>query len=124
MTKVLKIRKVITSLLKTVHLEVHHESATDDASYPFLVYDLPDSTDDGSMENFVLEIDGWDLPIDGDSTKLEVLMGEVDKLMHRKTTTIDGISLSFYREGRTTIRDPDKRLRRRQYTYQVRVHGE
>lgn len=124
MTKVLKIRNVISSLLDTVQQRNYYESAPDGVAYPFLVYDLPDSTDDGSMENFVLEIDGWDSPSNGDTTELETLMGEMDKLIHRKTTMIDGISLTFYRESRSPIKDPDTRLRRRQYTYQVRVHGE
>jgi hypothetical protein len=132
MSKIIKIRTDIQSFLKSIHpnvtidgkskSRVHYEAAPDDTPYPFLVYDLTNSTDDGTMENFVLEIDGWDK--NADTTDLETMMSDLDAGLHRRTTVVDNVSLTFYRENRLTVPDPDSRLRRRQYVYQIRVYGE
>ncbi|MED4016997.1 hypothetical protein [Sutcliffiella cohnii] len=130
--KMIKIRQYISELLELVHPDVeidgekhprvHFQHADDDSIYPFLVFDLPNSYDDGSMENFVLEIDGWDNK--SDTIPLETLMGEVDKELHRHTVVFDDVGMTFYRENRLSLTDPDTRLRRRKYVYQIRVHGE
>ncbi|MFS0864125.1 hypothetical protein [Fredinandcohnia sp. 179-A 10B2 NHS] len=124
MIKVIEIRKVIKGILKSQHSQVYYEHASDKAVYPYLVFDLPDSIDDGSMEQFVLDVDGWDSPINGDTTTLETLMDIVDKSLHRKTVVINNeLSMTFYRENRLPLKDDDKRIRRRKYIYQVRTHA-
>lgn len=129
MTKMSNLRKDIQTFLKSKHPDVdgkarvHAEQAPDDAVYPFVVYDLPNSIDDGVMENFVLELDFWDDKTD--TTELEALCEDVDSALHRRTVKVSSsLAATFYRENRLQIRDTDKRLRRRQYVYQVRVHGE
>ncbi|MBU9724125.1 MULTISPECIES: DUF3168 domain-containing protein [Bacillaceae] len=120
--KMIKIRKDIKAFLKSYHPRIHHENAPDDAEYPFVVYNFPNSVDDGSLENFVLELDIWDNK--ADTTEMETIIGSIDKALHRRTVAIGDLSMSFYRENRLVITDPDKRLRRRQYVYQVRTYGE
>jgi hypothetical protein len=133
MIKIIEIRKLIKNTLKTIHPNVvidgkskprvHYEVAPDDAVYPYLVYDLPNSNDDGSLEQFVLDVDGWDYPANGDTTVLETLMDDVDKQLHRKTTVINKeLSMTFYRENRLPLKDDDSRIRRRKYVYQIRTH--
>jgi hypothetical protein len=118
----IKIRTDIQNFLNSKHERVYYQHAPDDAIYPFIVYDLPNSTDNGTMENFVLEIDAWDDKTD--TIPLESLIGTIDEGLHRRSVVTEGISLTFYRENRLSLTDPDKRLRRRQYVYQIRVHGE
>lgn len=123
MIKTIELRKFIYSLLKSAHSRVYFQHAPDTASTPYLVYDLPDSSDDGSTEIFFLDIDGWDVPADGSSTALETMMGAVDAALHRKTMIVSGqISATFYRESRLAIPDDDPRVLRRRYTYQIRTH--
>jgi hypothetical protein len=123
MIKVIELRKTIKSSLQSIHPQVYYENAPDDAGYPYLVYDLPNSIDDGSLEQFVLDVDGWDYPSNGDTTALETLMDNADKQLHRKTIVINSeLAMTFYRENRLTVRDDDKRIRRRKYIYQVRTH--
>lgn len=121
MIKMVELRTMILSSLKAVHPRVFFQQAPDDAMCPYIVYDLPNSTDDGSTEQVVLDIDGWDDKTD--TTVLETLMDSIDKEIHRKTMTIPGqLSATFYRENRMALTDDDKRIRRRKYVYQIRTH--
>lgn len=130
MSKVIELRDMIKDYIKTVHPRVYFQAAPKNAIFPYIVFDLPNSIDDGSMENFVLDIDGWDNEID--TTALETLMAAIDgdgvKLnpsgLHRKTVILpDDTSATFYRENRLSIIDEDKKeIRRRKIIYQVRTH--
>jgi hypothetical protein len=139
MVKMIEIRKVVKSYLKSIHPNVvidgkskkriHHQSAPENAVYPYLVYDFPNSIDDGTLEQFVLDIDGWDNAID--TTVLENLMSSVDgngsksnpSGLHRKTVVVNNeLSLTFYRENRLPLIDDDPRIKRRKYVYQIRTY--
>lgn len=127
--KMIDIITDIRSFLTSIHPDssgkprVFLEDAPKDAEYPFIVFSLPNSIDTSTMENFVLEIDFWNnVP---DDTALETLCHNVNTALNRRTVMIsNNISTSAYLENRLQIQDPDKRLRRRQYVYQLRVHGE
>jgi hypothetical protein len=122
MIKVIELRKAILSFLKAKHPRVYFQVAPDNAVFPYLVYDLPNSSDDGVMERFILEVDGWDKS--KDTTSIETLMDSVDKELHRKTVILaDAISATFYRENRIPLRDDDPGILRRKYVYQIRTHG-
>lgn len=133
MNKLIELRKMITAVLKAAHPDVvvdgasksrvHFQVAPDDAEFPYVVYDLPNSIDDGTMENFRLEVDGWDAPADGDTTALETLMDNIDQELHRAVKTMPGLSAVFYRDNRLALLDDDKRIRRRKYIYQARTFG-
>jgi hypothetical protein len=123
MSKIVELKKAILSFLKAKHPRAYYQAAPKSATFPYLVYDLPNSTDDGVMERFVLEVDGWDKS--KDTTVIETLMDSVDKELHRKTVILaDAISATFYRENRIPLRDDDPQICRRKYVYQVRTHGE
>ena len=121
MIKVIEIRKIINIALKSIHPRVYYRTAPDTAVFPYLVYDLPNSTDDGTLEQFVLDVDAWD-SINGDTTALETLIDNADKSLHRKTITVDDdLAVTFYRESRLTLTDDDPNIKRRKYIYQVRT---
>lgn len=123
MIKVIEIRKIINVALKSIHPQVYYRSAPADATFPYLVYDLPNSIDDGSLENFVLDVDAWDLPANGSTTALETLIDSADKSLHRQTITVEGnLAVTFYRENRLTLTDDDPNIKRRKYIYQVRTY--
>lgn len=120
MSKVIELRKIVLTRLKTIHPRVFFMDAPDNAQYPYLIYNLPNSVDDGALENYVLDVDGWDSQ--EDTTALETLMSQADHALHRETVIVDGLSVTFYRENRLTLTDDNKKIRRRKYVYQARVY--
>lgn len=123
MNKPVELRKMIQTVLKSKAPRVYFQDAPEDAVFPYVVYDLPNSIDDGTMENFRLEVDGWDAPANGDTTNLETLMDSIDKALHREVKRVSGFAAVFYRDNRMALLDDDKRIRRRKYIYQVRTFG-
>ena len=122
MIKVIELRKMINIALKSIHPRVYYRTAPDTAVFPYLVYDLPNSTDDGTLEQFILDVDAWDRPSNGDTTIVEILIDSADKSLHRKTITLDdNLAVTFYRENRLTLTDDDPNIKRRKYIYQVRT---
>lgn len=122
--RVVEIRKALFSLLSSIHSEVYYEEAPDDAVYPYVVYNLVDSSDESSMEQVMLEVDAWATPINNNTIPLEELIGTIDKYLDKKVININGVFFSIYKENRRNVPDSDKRIRRRQYEYQIRVMGE
>lgn len=120
MSRVLDLRTAIRGILMTAHPRVYYEDAPKSATFPYLVYDIPSSFDDGDIEVFVLDVDGWDDPTAGDTTALETLMEAADAALQRSVINQAGIAAPIYRDSRLSLNDPDERIIRRKYTYQVR----
>ena len=121
MIKVIEIREIIQTALKSVHSRVYYRTVPDTTVFPYLVYDLPNSTDDGTLEQFILDVDAWD-DTNGDTTIVEILIDSADKSLHRKTITVgNNLAVTFYRENRLTLTDDDPNIKRRKYIYQVRT---
>ena len=121
--RVLALREIIQAKLKEIHPNVFYEDASTENIFPRLVCFLDDSIDDGIVEQFSLEVDAWDCPEDGSTMTLEQLISDVDLALHRQVIVRDGLSFRFYRLNRRTIRDNDKRIKRRQYVYEIKVMG-
>ena len=121
MIKIIEMRREIQAFLETLHARVFFHVAPDDAVFPYIVFDLPNSVDSGTLENFVFEVDAWDTS--ADTTELETLIGTIDNAIHKKTIMIDEkMSITIYRENRLNLTDDDPRIRRRKYTYQARTY--
>lgn len=131
MSKVIALREFLKTYLKTIHpnvvvdgkskSRVFFQKASDNSPFPYLTWDMPNSSDDGSMERFILDIDGWDNDNSKDTTAIETLMDSVDKGLHRKTVMLENVSATFYRENRLPLLDEDPQIQRRKYIYQVRT---
>lgn len=128
MQKMLEIRKAIKAILVAGGIEsqyIHYQRTNEDAATPYVIVDISNSIDDGTLERFLMDIDGIDNQYD--TVRLEELMDKADKALHRKTILVtDGsneLSLTIYRENRMTFEnEPEKRLFRRRYIYQLRTH--
>ena len=123
MNRPLEIIKEVRNLLLAVHPRVWPERAPDGAQYPYLIIALPNAVDQGDTEVYVMDVDGWDAPANGSPAALEQLMHLADQALQRKTIYLGGLAFTIYRDNRLTLEDDDRRIRRRKYIYQVRVHG-
>ena len=119
MSKITDIRTTIQTLITSAHPRSYFETAPINAVYPYVVCELPNSIDDGSLEQFVLDVDGWDKS--KSSLAIEAVMTAVDANLHRKTVVVNGMSITIYRENRLSLVDDEPQIRRRKYIYQVRT---
>lgn len=121
MIKIIEMRTALQTLLKTLHTRVFFNVAPDNAVFPYIVFDFPNSIDSGALETFVVDIDCWD--DDKDTTVLETLIDTIDQEIHKKTIFLnDKMGIKLYRENRLSLTDDDPRIRRRKYVYQARTY--
>ena len=119
MSRTLDIIGAVRQRLLAVHPRVWPERAPDGAAYPYLIINLPNSFDDGDIEQFVLDVDGWDVPTNGSPAALETMMAAADDALNKQSILTGSDSFVVYRDNRLTLEDDDKRIRRRKYIYQV-----
>lgn len=133
----LDLRTAIQSYLKTKHARVYFQAAPETASFPYLVFDIPNIYDDGeSTETATVDVDAWDAPSDGDTTALETLIASVNAGLNKAVfVTPDGsqglilpwqpsipnMRGVFYLENKMSLTDDDPRIRRRKYVYQAKL---
>ena len=125
------LKLAIHTLLKSKHPRVYYQTAPSKAKFPYIIHDLPNAIDSGEPpEVWVLDVDGWDqggesggLDESGDSGALDALMELVDAELHRKTLFVSDARVQIYRDMRLApVTEENDRLKRRRYTYQVRVY--
>ena len=118
------LRELLHPYLKSIHPRVYFQDAPDDAQFPYLTYDFTQITNDGEeFETVAVDIDGWDMPADGDTTALEILMQTVNDALNKKTLTAEGLAVTFYLDRKIPLLDDNKNIRRRKYIYEARLFG-
>lgn len=114
----IELRKQLNKILKSIHPRVYYMKATDKETFPYIVYDLPQSYSNDDQEIFNLDIDIWDN--NQDTTELEILSGTIWNELDRYHFIDEGTQFSIYRQGRFTIDDDDPRIKRRTLTFNIR----
>lgn len=117
-----ELKSAIHGRLKMAHSRVYYQNAPTKVESPYLVYDLPNAIDQGGPpEVWVLDVDGWDEGVD--TAALDALMESVDSVLQRQTLVAGGARACVYRDIRLSpITEDNTELKRRRYTYQVRVY--
>lgn len=117
----IELRKTLLDYLKKFHSRIYFQDAPANAAYPYIVYDISSINSDGEgSELAAVDVDGWDMPADGDTTALETLMKNVNGL-DKAILRGDGMQAVLYLDTKLIVPDDDKRIKRRRYTYQAKV---
>ena len=117
----IELRRALHSYLRSIHPRVYFQRAPDTAQFPYITYSFEMIPDGEGFELVVLDIDGWDMPDDGDTTGLESLMSDVKRSMDKKTLTTDDLVVSFYLDRKLALEDDNPKIIRRKYVYQGRL---
>ena len=118
------LRELLYPQLRAIHPRVYFQVAPDSAQFPYLVYDFTQIVNDGEeFETVAVDIDGWDMPANGDTTALETLMQTVNDALNKKTLTAEGLAVTFYLDRKIPLTDDNKDIRRRKYIYEARLFG-
>ncbi len=132
--KMLEIRKCIKNQFESAFggsgVQIYYQKAPEKATLPYLTFDIVNSTDDGTLERFILDVDGWDNR--NSTTALEILMNDIDFMLHSRTFYVQDtnngfipeqqLAITFYRENRLTFDESEARYNHRRYIYQIRTH--
>lgn len=116
----LELRKAIQALLKSVHPRVYFVDAPKNTTFPYVVYNLPTSTDAGGREDFILEVDIWDRG--NDTNTIDTLTQNIDNVLNRQHSVNEKVLVNFYRVNRLVLTDQDKSIKRRKLTYQAKTY--
>ena len=118
------LRELIHPFLKSIHPRAYFQVAPDSAEFPYLVYDFAQITNDGEeFETVAVDVDGWDMPVGGDTTALENLMESVNDALNKKTLTAESLAVTFYLDRKIPLRDDNPAIKRRKYIYEARLFG-
>lgn len=112
------LRTALHQLLKQYHSQVYFMQAPDTATFPYVVYDLPNSFTDEQQEIFNLDIDIWDHSTD--TKALETLTNQLWKGLDGHRHIDSKLQFSLYRENRLTLTDDDSSIKRRKLIFQLR----
>ncbi len=117
-SKTIELRKVVTKLLKEVNKQVYYESATDKATYPYIVYNFDTvNLDNYPRDDIFLTIDVWDQG--ENSTKIETLADNIESALNMENKPSDKVLPTFYLDDRRSISDEDETIRRRQLKFTI-----
>lgn len=121
--------KQVNTFLKTKADRVYYENAPENATFPYVVFNFASTFYSGPREDVSLEIDIWDDK--EDTTAIENLSdnicGDSDKLdptglNHKNIFVAALLAATFYLDGRYSIPDDDKRIKRRQLRFRVHTY--
>ena len=117
----IELRKALHPVLRAIHSRVYFQRAPDTAQFPYLTYRFEVTTDGEGFGFVALDVDGWDLPNDGDTTRLENLMADVKRELDKAVLTTENLVVSIYLDRKLPLEDENPNIIRRKHIYQGRL---
>lgn len=114
-----KLLELIIQTLRTKHERVYHESAPDNAIYPYIIFNVSDGFK-SHRDDLTLIIDIWDRS--SSSFEIENLTDSIDNLLDEANIYNEFVLTTFYRQTRMKVEDPDIKLKRRQLRFNIQTY--
>jgi len=120
MSKTIFLRKVLQSKLTAITTNVYYEIAADNATHPYVVYELSELTYTHGKTLFQLEINVLDYG--NGSINAEVLADNIQFALN-EMHYIDGVlQMTIYQGARQTVRESDKEVIRKRLLFEIQLH--
>ena len=116
----IELRSALQTKLETLHPRVFYETAPDNVSFPYVVFDLPNSFRLEDAEVFNLDVDVWDRG--KDTTELETLTTTIERALNGLFYNDAAQFLYIYRESRLRLDSENLALRRRQIRFSLKYY--
>lgn len=123
----LDIQEYLTEELSKISPRVYFKDAKTDATFPYITFNLPNSTNpETDSENVVLEINIWDYSRDGydASRNAEILTDRIDDFLKFNRHLGEDHLFIFSKRNRLSLRDPDRNIERRQVRYRIKYYDQ
>jgi hypothetical protein len=124
-------RKLIGDFLSTKADNVYHLDSITKKPFPYVVFDFPQSIDDGeSSKAVILDVDIWDMPSDNSTTTVEGIAEAIkgDGVLTNPT----GLDQALLADATTTLwatldtefymPEDDKRIKRKRITFTIKAY--
>lgn len=118
--KTYELRKALTATLKTVATNVYYEQAPDNATYPYLVFDLTDIYHQDGKTLMELEVNVLDYGTN--TASAELIADTLQETLHRADYINSFLQYRLYRGLRQKVEEEDKQLIRRRLTFELHLH--
>lgn len=120
MEKTYELRKAFQTTLKTIITNVYYDQAPDNATYPYIVFDLAELYhEDGRT---LMELEANVIDYGTSTTRAEDIADRLQYTLHRMNYINAFIQFRVYRGLRQKVEEEDKQLIRRRLTFEVHLH--
>lgn len=113
-------KTVLYDKLKTVASRVYDEEAPTGATYPYIVYNLPGSTDSYDQDMIAVDIDIWGYGTD--NTAIDQLVADIRAALDNYSETNANVGTTFWYVSTLQIKDPVEGVRRRRMRFDASTY--
>lgn len=110
---------VMTMLKSGTDIPVFYERADKDAKYPYFVFECRRLSENSGIEQYVLEINGWDQH--PTSSRIEAKMDELEKAVHTLKNNDKDRTIIIYKGQKNPVDDEDKSIKRCREQFEMHV---
>ena len=124
MAKTKLLRKLVKEQLETVPGGTYHKKAFPDSVYPYKTFRINSTTFTDARDDFLLEVDVWDLNTNEDPKVADDIADQVERLFSGVNLPDPPIYTTFFRDARFSLDDPDKNMQHIQLRFLVQLYEE
>ena len=110
---------VKTILESGTDIPVFYERADKNTSYPYFVFECRRISENSGIEQYVLEVNGWDQG--STSSRIESKMDELEKAIHNLKYNDRDRTIIIYKGQKNPVDDEDKSIKRYREQFDMRV---